>query len=243
MFRSLLLCFALLAAAGCATGAPVGGRSGTGLARYQPVSAAALPRSVPPSSEPEQRAVPLAPGARDKVVEMARKLVGKRYVVLAGKHYPDDCTGLVQGVFAQVGVDLFAEGRSGDNGVTAIYRFASAHGRLFQGGLPVAGDLVFFRETYDLNRDGRDNDGLTHIGLVEAVQEDGTVQVIHRVQRGVVRYRMNLNHPRERIDPSSGQAINDYLRLPGPNRQQVLTGQLFASYATLLPVEPRYADR
>lgn len=215
-----------------------------GLSRYRPVSPPALPRQIPAADVAEPALLAAIPhGARNRVVDLAKALVGKSAVVLAGKRYPDDCTGLLKGVFAQVGVDLLREAQPGDNGVTAMYRFAAAHGRIFEGGRPVAGDLVFFRETYDVNRDGRANDGLTHIGLVETVQEDGTVLVIHRVHRGIVRYRMNLEHRDERLDPRSGLAINDYLRLPGPAHTEVLTGQLFAAYATLLPVEPRLARR
>ena len=50
----------------------------------------------------------------------------------------------------------------------------------------------------------------------------------------VVRYRMNLNHPDWRTDPESGEPINDYLRASGPTAQALLTGQLFAAYATVL---------
>ena len=214
------------------------------LARYRSVAPPALPREIPEAAEaPAQPLARLPHGARDKVVEAARGLVGKHSVVLGGRRYSDDCTGLVRGAYAQVGVDLARATRPGDNGVTGMFRFASEHGRVFDGGRPVAGDLVFFRETYDLNGDGRVNDGLTHIGLVESVQEDGTVLVIHRVHQGVVRYRMNLDHKDAHVDPGTGQALNDYLRMPGPNHKDVLTGQLFVAYATLLPIEPRYASR
>ena len=121
-----------------------------------------------------------------------------------------------------------------DNGVTAIFRYAERSGRVYRGGWPVPGDLVFFRETYDLNRDGHLNDGLTHVGIVDTVSDDATVTIIHRVRRGVVRYRMNLNHPDRRTDPDSGRPINDYLRASSPQTKAQLTGQLFAAYATVL---------
>lgn len=235
----------LSTAVGCATGAPVGGLHAPDGARYRPVAAAALPAATPaPRPEVDGTEVLEAPAdGRSRAVELARSLVGKPRVQMGGKRYPDDCTGLIKGVFDRLGINLTGEARSGDNGVTAIYRFAQAHGRIYEGGRPVAGDLVFFRETYDLNRDGRANDGLTHIGLVESVDADGTVRVIHRVRRGVVRYRMNLQHPSTHLDPATGVAINDYLRLPGPGHAEVLTGQLFAAYATLLPLERRHAQR
>lgn len=176
-------------------------------------------------------------------MELARRLVGQPNVELSGRRYPDDCTGLVRGVYEQLGLDLSSHARPGDNGVTAIYRFAAARGRVYTGGRPVAGDLAFFRETYDVNRDGRTNDGLTHVGLVESVLEDGTVLVIHRVSRGVVRYRMNLTRKDVHTDPKNGRKLNDYLRASGPGHAPVLTGQLFAAYATVLPDGPRHASR
>lgn len=195
--------------------------------------------------QPEREApiLPSPKGDRSKLVETARSLVGHRQVVLEGRRYSDDCAGLVQGVFAQVGFDLREEAQAGDNAVTAIYRFAANRGRLYEGGRPLPGDLVFFRETYDLNADGRENDGLTHVGVVEAVEADQTVLVIHRVHRGVVRYRMNLARKSDHVDPATGKTLNDYLRAAGARGKGLLTAELFSSYATLLPPQSLHATR
>lgn len=225
---------------GCATGTPVGARSSPlVVSSYRPFSRPAAPRAVPssaPAVEPEeQKPEPvLTAESRKRAVALARALVGQRHVRIHGHTYQEDCTGLISGVLDQLGVNVLSEVASGDNAVTAIYRYAQNHGRIFDGGRPLPGDLVFFRETYDLNRDGHDNDGLTHIGIVEDVDADGTVTVIHRVARGVVRYRMNLANPDVRRD-SKGKILNDYLREESPGRRQVLTGQLFAAYATIFP--------
>lgn len=236
MKHSLIAALAVLT--GCATGAPIGGRRLAADAAYHPFGRAAAARATPGEEPPAVAEGPLVvpPGARALAVQLAQKLVGKSNIVIDGKKYRDDCTGLVGAIYAQLGVDLFQGGEPGDNGVTAVWRFAAAHGRLYEGGRPVGGDLVFFKDTYDLNRDGRVNDGLTHIGLVEKVDEDGTVTVIHRVARGVVRYKMNLQQ-------KDSAAKNDYLRAPGSQSKPLLTSQLFAGYATLLPIEARYAAR
>lgn len=233
----LSACAVLAVGAGCATGAPVGARSLDG---YQPFMRVGVARPVPVAPD-EGPGLALAPGARDSALEAARRLVGHRRIVVDGKRFGDDCTGLVRAAYATAGVDLMTAAEAGDNGVTAIWRYAGRHGRIYQGGLPVAGDLVFFKETYDLNRDGRTNDGLTHVGIVEGVAADGTVSVIHRVARGVVRYRMNLAHPTSAT--ASGRKVNDWLRAAGPGQKPRLTAELFAGYATLLPVEPRLAGR
>jgi hypothetical protein len=169
------------------------------------------------------------------VLATARELVGQKHLKVGGHAYPNDCTGLVAAVYAQAGISFRGVAKPGDNGVTALYRYALNHGRVYNGGRPLAGDLVFFRETYDQNRDGRRNDGLTHVGIVDQVDADGTVTVIHRVSRGVVRYRMNLSRPSVGRDPATGKILNDTLRAPGQGRSFAFTGQLFAAYATVLP--------
>lgn len=229
--RLVLPLLSSLVALGCATGRPMGSaRIDDG---YRPF-AMAPSAIVVPETTVQVSPLEVPPGSRTKVVDVARALVGSKRVEVNGKRFGDDCTGLVRGVYSQLGVDLMSAGQPQDNGVTAIWRFTAQHGRLYDGGRPVAGDLVFFRETYDLNRDGAVNDGLTHIGLVDDVEGDGTVIVIHRVARGVVRYRMNLANPSQAKD-ANGKVLNDGLRLPGSGSPQRLTGELFVSFGTLLP--------
>jgi peptidoglycan DL-endopeptidase CwlO len=200
---------------------------------------APLPSPRTARAPPKKKALPastgVSPTARETVLATARRLVGQSKVTVKGRPYPADCTGLVEAAYASAGLSLRGKSKPGDNGVTALYRYAQAQGRVYTRGTPTPGDIVFFRETYDQNRDGRRNDGLTHVGLVDQVAADGTVTVIHRVQRGVVRYRMNLARPNAAQDPRSGQVINDTLRAPSAGRPFALTGQLFASYATVLP--------
>ncbi len=221
----------------CATTSPVGGRLRLARTERPPIA-----RHVPSFDGTAAAPVEVGSGAREKVLEAARHLLGATRIVAGGKKYGDDCTGLVRAVYTQVGVDLMSRAEKGDNGVTAIYRFALAHGRVYTGGRPVPGDLVFFKETYDVNKDGRSNDGLTHIGIVDEVEDDGTVTVIHRVARGVVRYRMNTERPTVATD-ASGRTQNDWLRGPQSVRGKRLAGELFDSYATLLPVESRLSAK
>ena len=165
----------------------------------------------------------------EAIAATARTFLGRKSVNDATTSFPEDCTGLLRAVYARHHIDLLAEGAlPGDNGVTAIWRYAQVHGRLHRDA-PRPGDVVFFAETYDRNRDGRENDGLTHVGVVDAVDEDGTVHVIHRVARGVVSYRMNLSHPADRKDVR-GHVVNDWLR---EGKQSRLAGELFAGYGTL----------
>jgi hypothetical protein len=243
MRSSVLGAAFILLATGCATGAPIGGRQFY-VERYEPFARPAATREIPEAGDDEAPKAPLAvaPGARDTAVGTAQALLGKSQVVVRGKRYGDDCTSFVRAIYEPLGVNLLTEAEPGDNGVTAMWRFASHHGRIFEGGRPLPGDLVFFKETYDLNRDGQTNDGLTHIGLVEDVEPDGTVLVIHRVARGVVRYRMNLGAPTQ-LRTTAGKRLNDWLRTEAPGSRPRLTAELFAGFATLLPVESHLAKR
>lgn len=224
----------------CATGSPVGGRAPLGGLLPRPFSPASFPRT--PQENTASRLVTLNEGERERTLQVAQSLVGQKAVVLAGKRYPDDCTGFVTAVFDQVGVDLLRHGKNGENGVTTIFRNVSNLGHIFKTDLPRPGDLVFFRETYDVNRDGRMNDGLTHVGLVESIESDHTIHVIHRTSKGVVRYHMNLKHDRKHRD-SNGRTLNDYLRAATATSGPALTSQLFASYGSLWPSQLQVAER
>ncbi|HEX8435501.1 CHAP domain-containing protein [Archangium sp.] len=234
-----VLLAAVVMMTGCATSLPRGGRVLASGYRYGPLTPVAAPRaplSVAASPAPRKQVHPPPPAARrEDVLTAARGLVGSSKVKLAGRTWPSDCTGFVEAVYAKAGVSFRGAGLAGDNGVTALYRYTKTQGRVYTRGQPRPGDLVFFRETYDQNRDGRRNDGLTHVGLVDGVESDGTVVVIHRVKRGVVRYRMNLAKPSLRRDPRTGEVLNDMLRAPGAGKVPVLTGQLFVAFGTVLP--------
>lgn len=215
----LLAACALLVCAACATS-----RSGVS--------------PTPIAQEPPQGDPAASVETRWRVVATARHLLGQTSVQWSGQRFPDDCSGLVLGVYASVGVPLTGSARPGDNGVTAVWRWTSAKGRLFRTGRPDPGDLVFFHDTYDRDHDGKLDDGLTHIALVESVDADGTVSIIHRVSRGVMRYRMNLDRPALRSEPGSGRVLNDWLRGSTGKGPSVLTGQLFAVYGAVLPPAP-----
>jgi cell wall-associated NlpC family hydrolase len=182
----------------------------------------------PESSEADWEAWPVsAPPPPTPVNQLALKagsLVGLSTLRLAAPHLPDDCTGLVRAVYDSEGIALMGAGQSGDNGVTAMYRRAFERSALHTT-TPEPGDLVFFRETYDRNRDGKENDGLTHVGVVEAVAPDGTVTFVHRSGSGVTRARMNLAAPLDKHR-------NDFLRPKKKDSPALLTGELFVAFAS-----------
>ncbi|MDC0714783.1 NlpC/P60 family protein [Stigmatella sp. ncwal1] len=192
--------------------------------------AAGRPSKAPTVSQgaPAQAKRPAARPPRGRRV--AKRAVGLVGVSLASYRVPNDCSGLARLAYQAVGVELLSHGtRPGENAVSAIYRRAQARGALHRK-TPQPGDLIFFRETYDRNRDGVRNDGLTHVGVVETVAKDGTVTFVHRGGPGVRRARMNPRFPTVRTQ--KGRTLNDYLRRADPTGRARLTGELFVGYAS-----------
>ncbi|WP_223753756.1 CHAP domain-containing protein [Myxococcus sp. RHSTA-1-4] len=163
------------------------------------------------------------------IVKRSIELVGARKL---GRGVPNDCSGFVRLAYLAAGIDLVAHGfLAGENAVSAIFRRALAVGTVHHQP-PRPGDLVFFRETYDRNRDGRRNDGMTHIGVVESVDADGTVTFIHRGGKGVARGRLNLSAPTKHQLGQGGPVLNDYIRPAAKGTRAYLAGELFAAFAS-----------
>jgi hypothetical protein len=171
------------------------------------------------------------------LAKTAVRFVGKSRVEVAGRRYNPDCSGFVRGVYASQRVDLYGGlgELDGGNGVGRIYTHVVEHGRIHYGPTVHPGDLVFFHNTWDFNRDGLPNDPLTHVGVVEKVESDGTVLFVSALSRGIERYRMNLQHP-DIHKASDGRVLNHFLRRKGSSDlpgTRYLAGELFAAFGTL----------
>jgi peptidoglycan DL-endopeptidase CwlO len=212
---------ACAAASGCATTA----------ARERVLLSSTAAAPAPGPRVPAAQARP--DGSIDLVLSAARASVGKK---------TQDCAGFVEALFARAGVNLLSEARPGDGGVLAFSRYVKRHGRWHTRKLPTAGDLVFFHNSYDRDRNGKLDDLFTHVGIVDEVRADGTSQIIHSTNHGIVREPMNLLRPHELRD-ERGQLINAPLRrkLPRePAHTPHLMSELFAGFGTV--VQPRIAS-
>jgi hypothetical protein len=157
-------------------------------------------------------------------------------VRVSGRSFRYDCSGYVRGMFWAAGLDLMGEGGDADdNGVRIIFKYVERHGHNHFRKKPRRGDLVYFDNTWDKNGNGKLDDPLTHIGLVEEVDEDGTIHILHRANRGIVRDVMNLTRPRDLKD-EQGKELNAYLRPKGrrdPPATPHLMSELFAGFGTV----------
>jgi probable lipoprotein NlpC len=188
------------------------------------------------------------PGAPDdalaaRLVDRAEGRLGQRGpFTVGGQRYAADCSGYVAAVYEAEGLPLrrlMSRAAPGErSGVAAAYQAARAYGAVFGGGgeWPRPGDLVFFRDTYDRNRDGSYEARFTHMGIVERVDADGTVSFLHRGAREVTRGVLSRERPAEARD-EDGRTLNTILREARPRAAvaSALAGQLFMAYGRIDP--------
>jgi hypothetical protein len=201
---------------GCAT--PTGDRS------HRAVTGQACCKSVDVSSR------------RAAIVKTAAKLVGATTIQAHGRRIAYDCAGVTRAIYLEHGIDLYDSSVPDPkaNGVKLIHHHISRHGKFHQGPVVRPGDLVFFDNTWDYNEDGLNNDPLTHVGIVERQEQDGTVVFISRVAGAIERYRMNLALPHVHRT-SEGRTLNDYIRrkhVKDALETAYLTGELFAGFGS-----------
>lgn len=163
------------------------------------------------------------------VAKAARHYLGHR----PPSRFRDDCSGFVCAVFNRAELPLSGNTRS-------LYETALAAGAVHKRKRPAVGDLVFFDDTVDRNRDGRWNDDLTHIAVVIEIFQDGTVLMAHAgTSKGRSTLRMNLLRPHDHTD-ESGVELNGFLRAPksgDTNRARYLAAELWRAFATVDPEE------
>ena len=161
---------------------------------------------------------------RDVVLEAAQGLVGQSAIEVGGRAFRSDCSGFVTAAYHAIGQVLIDPSVGGISGTELLYRTAAAEGRVRGGSGLRRGDLVFFHNTWDRNRNGLRDDRFTHVGLVDTVEPDGRVVFLHFASGSVRRGALHPAHPNVATSPSSGVEWNSAVRR---GRGKTLAGQLF----------------
>lgn len=206
-----------------------------------PVGAVGRPGPDAEASEADDDAVADAatdrpaprPRRRDDAFADAVVRAANHYLEHAPKGFRDDCSGFVCAVYDRVGVEL-------DGNVRRLWARAENAGATHFRKTPQLGDLAFFDDTYDRDRNGKLDDPLSHVAIVIDVEPDGTIVMAHGgSSQGRTTLRMNLKHPNARRD-DDGRELNDYLRVQrrnDPPGTRYLAGELWRGFATVRPDE------
>jgi hypothetical protein len=166
---------------------------------------------------------------RARIAAAATGSLGERALVVGGVRYRFDCSGVVSAIYARAGVPLLHDGRAPDT--KGLFALAQKNGSVRRHH-PLPGDLVFFDDTWDENGNGRIDDPLSHVGVVERVDDDGTVVFVQRAGGRVIRSRMNVARPHDRVD-DDGRTLNHWLRSAVGARPARTTAELFVAFGTL----------
>jgi hypothetical protein len=192
-------------------------------------------KQATPARRPARAAARKAPPAKgraasDGLAPMDDLDRGARRVAAAVERIGDEVgrdTRLVGEVFAALGEHRSLEGH------TALPE--QLHKRLHKANRFVPrervapGDVVFFRNTADINGSGTPDDGVTMVGIVERVEDDRVVFISQRAGR-VRRMALDPGRP-GLVRDDRGQVVNTKLvRWPGI-REPLTAGQCFAGFA------------
>lgn len=161
------------------------------------------------------------------VAQAAGGFVGASRLQVGGRTHRYDCSGFVNAAYDRAGIDL-----DGLNSA-ALFEYAKQQGLYHRRHNPRPGDVVFFDNTWDKNGDRRFNDPLTHVAIVERVDANGTITMVHKGGSGVGRTMMNLRH--RHVHREAGVLFNSMLRYRKPNdrrRVRYLTGELWRGFAS-----------
>ncbi len=178
------------------------------------------------------------PSSRRLIVAKAQSLLGKK--VIHGKngtvfHY--DCSGFIQAVYSYLDISFTDPvARQTQFQSLNIYKYCKKNGTVFIGTLPKPGDIIFFDNTYDRNKNNRLDDRITHVGLVERVQTNHTITFIHvTTRKGIIRGYINTVKPTVHIADNS--IINSFLRARRSGdtaKTRYLAGELVHAYGSII---------
>lgn len=185
----------------------------------------------PPEVEETDHLEPASFGTRKgrRVARAAESFLGKKRMLVSGDKYRYDCSGMVCAAHEKAGLPLSGNTRS-------MYHRAKDQGVFHKRKRPDVGDVAFFDNTWDRNKNGRRDDDLTHIAVVEKVERDGTITMIHLGNSGITRLVMNLKHSSHKLS-AQGKPWNSVLRRGKSGKR--LTGELFSGFGSLWSIPDR----
>ena len=166
------------------------------------------------------------------VLDQAIHLMGETKVFVGRTPFRSDCSGFVTACYSRVDLTLIDPSVSAKSGTELIYKSLRKRSRIVGLHAAKAGDLAFFHNTWDKNGNGIRDDRFTHIALVERVDEDGRVQIVHFVSGKVKRGYISPSRPSQSRDKTLGRILNSHLRRGGG---KTLSGQLLFRFGRPLP--------
>lgn len=174
----------------------------------------------------------------ERVVRIAKQSVGMTSVPsVGGKRFASDCIGFVRYVYYRAGFDLVQAYGQGRGGVSSLYDGLAERKFVYSAQTSSPGDMIFFDNTYDVNRNGIWDDPLSHIGIISGTGRHKTLFYIHFGNKGVEERRINLVYPNThafRQKDGKLYIINSYLRRnrgEGYEKKEYVASSFYRAFA------------
>jgi hypothetical protein len=150
------------------------------------------------------------------VIQIAEESIGLKTVpYIKGINLTSDCIGFVRYVYYRAGLDLVKAYGNGRGGVSSLYDGLKKYDFIYDTRVPRPGDILFFDNTYDINRNKIWDDPLSHIAIVSKIGRHNTIYYVHFGQSGVEEGRINLFYPNTHAfkqKDGSLYIVNSFLR-------------------------------
>lgn len=152
------------------------------------------------------------------LIAAARSLIGRNQLKFEKAGFNADCSGMVMAAYYLAGFDIRSRLQGPGNATAMLYRLCEKSGFISRAHEPQAGMMVFFDNTYDMNRDGKDNDILTHVGLVSDYNKEAKIiSFVHfnTWHNKIVEETMSLEKPQDRLENTPLRSEKGVIRYAG----------------------------
>ena len=185
---------------------------------------------------------------RKKITDFAKTFEDKK--IPESTKWNKYASGFIKMIYLKFGVNLTdVENKKDEEGkwfttTKMIYDYIEKNGEILKGNNPKPGDIVFFDNTYDVDKDGVFNDKLTSIGLVVDIDEEGTIYFLYNSSKGVSLKMINFKHPEQKNIKNKNitKTINSQMRWltkkekkdGSSDKYPTLSSQLVNSFGSIL---------
>ncbi len=181
-------------------------------------------------------------GFRDKIINFASSFEGKD--IPKSDDWSAHATGFVKMVYLKEDIDITnpREKKDSDGKWLTIaglmHQYFKENGKLFKNGNPKKGDIIFFDNTYDRNKNNKADDILTTVGIVIDVDKEETINFYYYTKNSIVINQMNLKNQKVEFLTEKNVKKSLNTKMFWRNKQQKdsfpeLSGELFNSFGTL----------
>ena len=150
--------------------------------------------------------------------------------------YNYDCSGLILTILEKSKIYLFHKlhFRKNKSIVFTMYNFLRQKNKIFRSFKNAKiGDLIFFSNTYDANKNNLWDDKFTHIAIIIDIDSNNTITYIHKSGKGIKIAYMNLTYPHRYM--KKGKILNSFLRRKKNDDSsffKYLSGELFTCFGS-----------